>query len=445
MTTQSLVLNMNTIFLIAQYNASTVKDLVSLRRINKAFCEIVDEHIHEVWCKVLKTGDIDDAFKFGREYIIIVSVLSRKWYHKDNNDGKFFGKEMPSVGLHTYNGLTSTMLVNRSSTGNFVVSATTDSDIISGSFIAWRNAKYIPEIARYDFDDKFVNNEIPSVDRIMVAHGYINARSLHETPLMRACQEGNVGRIIFLLQCNTPVIVDNMALLSLIRRNDVYPMNKYAFDMIIDLFLEKIPDINFLLGFPHRDNVLKRLIIKGRNADVNHRNSFGDTPLMLLAEREGSLPSIKILIKHGADPFIKDNAGHNMLRPRYVDVETCSYLFDIMIFGKETDYTKIHDAIDIGLCGNEETARLLIEKMRIKGKDFLDHELAPGVTVLSRAYYHNSIQSVKYLISAGANPDKRFGLVPRQTRGYAVIEAEIDRYLLPPVSWTKWLSSIFTG
>jgi ankyrin repeat protein len=58
-----------------------------------------------------------------------------------------------------------------------------------------------------------------------------------------------------------------------------------------------------------------------RDADVNAKNVYGETPLKLLidqcnrrdVEREQCYESVKLLVEHGADPTIKDSDGKTPL------------------------------------------------------------------------------------------------------------------------------------
>ena len=70
-------------------SARTVQDLIDKRETNKTFEEVIDEHIEDLWAKLVTNEDIEMAFRIPKLYLLEQILIAREWYFSDDNSDTF--------------------------------------------------------------------------------------------------------------------------------------------------------------------------------------------------------------------------------------------------------------------------------------------------------------------------------------------------------------------
>ncbi len=94
------VFNFASAIQIIRHRAADVGDLLTLRRTNSQFREIIDgEHVLDLWAKFLTEEYLDKAFKAGKTYIVQMAKKARDWVKA--NLSKFATSGIPDIdGYH---------------------------------------------------------------------------------------------------------------------------------------------------------------------------------------------------------------------------------------------------------------------------------------------------------------------------------------------------------
>ena len=155
-----------------------------------------------------------------------------------------------------------------------------------------------------------------------------------------------------------------------------------------------------------RTDTVKYLISK--NADVNAKNKETGMTAAIYAAKSGHTEILKYLIDNGVDVNAKDKkTGDTLLHTLLMHaisegkVDTVRYLIEEkgVDISKE-DETGKTEAMYAAMCGNTEKLRTLIEE---KGIDVNTKNEKTNNTLLIYAAMHGHVDTIKYLISKGAN------------------------------------------
>jgi uncharacterized protein len=159
------------------------------------------------------------------------------------------------------------------------------------------------------------------------------------------------------------------------------------------------------------DAIIRALIARGARVDArierqNHQYD-GRTPLMNAA-LTNNLPIVKLLLEHGADPFVKDASGFTALTfAETSGRRTANYLRKIMNVTPAASHLSLHDAASAGL--TERVVRLLDDGVAVDTRDDF------GSTALHRAAMSRHADLVRVLLQRGVPVDAR------NARGYTAL------------------------
>ena len=250
--------------------------------------------------------------------------------------------------------------------------------------------------------------------------------SLGTTPLMLAAAKGKKQAVDFLLSKGA-----DPSLRTLIGRNLLHAAVEGGDVSIVETVLS--------LDIP---------------VTVNSIDEHGHTPLMIAAN-SNNLETLEFLLRNGADPFLKDEKGRNVLHISVRHDDGCTDVIErLLSFGMDIDsrddkgYTPLMDAVALA---NVQAVNYLLEKgadptltanngwsllhFACQGgnttiiKKILSYGLDVNIkctygksTPLMAAIVNNNLEAVKYLLKEGADASLELGLKPITSLHLAVID-----------------------
>lgn len=158
-----------------------------------------------------------------------------------------------------------------------------------------------------------------------------------------------------------------------------------------------------------------QLLLKAKNINVDARDAYGETPLQMAVEA-GDFLVVKLLLKAGADLFVKNDAGKSVyaLAIRHEHHQIASYLKNLVMatgsLNKVNPNSKSKPEPELiqGVLGRSKNelhrqSPLIASLLKTPGLN-IDVTDSYGDTALQCAVMIGDLQTVKQLLKAGANP-----------------------------------------
>lgn len=232
--------NPNTIIRTLGYLCKHPRQLADCADVNSVYADVVNNHMHALWSRLLTKQEITKAFHDGDVKVIERALWFHNWYHSVHfvvlydDEGERYEEEVANSWL------------------------VPQSDAVD-----------------YDYTLAFVENEHPAVDDFMIANGYINTKTKQRyTALLYAILRANWLRAQKIINAGASLrtVRDTSYLMAAARSN------VDGADDIVRLLLLKGVDVNEvdMLGntaiFTASHKCLN-VLLNWTNVDVGHLNN----------------------------------------------------------------------------------------------------------------------------------------------------------------------------